>query len=748
MTSYSRALKQLSHSSKPILATSRRGLPILGGLTVVGLVFFTPQMYQPDGFLKPTGWFFAISGLAMGFLGAGQMTCWQRSGALLAVALVGEASALQLLEVGPSIRLQHYFSWSDLLSSARGLFLLGLMGQTVVTIWTARVVWPTVKACISRLLTRPQIMILLALMAFAGVIFSRSVFRYAAELVLAGWVCGINALNLVLVVASLPVDAQKQIVDWLKRRFVPGFETGIPLLCWDRLLPWMIAGWVILISSVVNWLAFDRIPHIPDSVAYLFQAKYFADGRLYLPSPPDAAAFAIPHTINDGSKWYSIFPPGWPAILAIGVWLGVPWLVNPVLGGLTVLLVHTLISQLYTRGMAHMVVGLLAVSPMFLFMSASFMSHPLSVVCILIALIGVHNARICGSAWWAGIGGLALGGLVLTRPFEGVLVAIVIGLWVMGVGAKRLALAAVLVFGLTSLTIGGLLSLYNHLLTGKAAYDPITKSFDEQYYPGSNRLGFGSDIGNIGWTGLDPLPGHGPVDVVVNANQNFYMLNFELFGWSFGSLWFVLLLLLSGRWTKTDTVFLMMVLLIIGGLSFYWFSGGPDLGARYWYQTLVPMTVLTVRGVQTVREQLGEFGSLTTVSHRIGIFITVASLVAFVNVIPWRIMDKYHHYRGMRPDIRDLSQVYDFGHSLVLIRSKGFNPFPEYSSASILNPPSLDKPGTIYARDLSAPHTAILLEHFTDRPVWVVASPSLTGSGIQVIAGPITGESLKKLIQH
>lgn len=27
-----------------------------------------------------------------------------------------------------------------------------------------------------------------------------------------------------------------------------------------------------------------------------------------------------------------MYPPGWPALLTPGVWLGAPWLVNPLLG--------------------------------------------------------------------------------------------------------------------------------------------------------------------------------------------------------------------------------------------------------------------------------------------------------------------------------------------------------------------------------------------------------------------------------
>jgi len=53
----------------------------------------------------------------------------------------------------------------------------------------------------------------------------------------------------------------------------------------------------------------------------------------------------------------------------------------------------------------------------------------------------------------------------------------------------------------------------------------------------------GRDVGDFGWTGLDALPDQGSIDVVMNTNQNLYLMNFDLLGWISGSL-----LLSSWRW--------------------------------------------------------------------------------------------------------------------------------------------------------------------------------------------------------
>jgi hypothetical protein len=45
--------------------------------------------------------------------------------------------------------------------------------------------------------------------------------------------------------------------------------------------------------------------------------------------------------VNNG-KFYAWAPPGWPLLLLPGILLGVPWLVNPVLGALTLPVVYRL----------------------------------------------------------------------------------------------------------------------------------------------------------------------------------------------------------------------------------------------------------------------------------------------------------------------------------------------------------------------------------------------------------------------
>lgn len=646
---------------------------------------------------------------------------WQAP-ALFAVALIGQACALQLIYSPPWGVYHRYLPWKEILSFPHGFFLAGLVAQTIIVAWKSRSMWPEIRRFLNAHVIQWRAWILLLFLAFASVKFTWDVSQYVFELVMTAWVSGVSLLTVILFVAAIPARGMK--------------ETFCKWRRWARsqFYCWAVAIWVFAVSAVIAWFVFEGVPHIPDSVAYLFQAKYFSEGRLYLPAPPDEPSFRVSNVVNDGVKWYGYGFPGWPAVLSFGVLAGAPWLVNPLLAGLTVLLVHALLRRLYGRPIASAAISLLAVSPWFLFMSGSFMSHPVALVWTLLGLLALEwkarqGARGWPAATWAGI---CVGVLFLTRPLEGVLAGAVLGLFALRrTGGQLLPMAG---FATAALMVGSLAFAYNHVLTGDLMYAPHTKWTDETRYPGVDRLGFGPNIGNVGWPHLDPLPGHGPLDVIINANSNFYMISSDMFGWGFGSLFFAAVAVLWGRLRRIDWLFIGIILATVLGHSFFWFSGGPDIGARYWYQALLPLSVLSVRGGIAARRQLIRLGASGLARFRVIAFVLVASVVAFINVVPWRAVTKYYRYRGMSADIGRLAETHNFGDALVFIQQIHKE---DYASAFIFNPTSLNKSGTIYVLDAGPSPRAAVLRHFSSRPVWIVGRSSSDDKRMRVLSGPI-----------
>jgi 4-amino-4-deoxy-L-arabinose transferase-like glycosyltransferase len=525
----------------------------------------------------------------------------------------------------------------------------------------------------------------LLVLTLAGTLGRPAPREYATGLAMTATFASIGLVLLVAIAVTTPAGAAARLAD--------------RLAAWRPMLPWIASAWTLCVSVLLGWLVFERVPHVPDEVAYWFQAKYFSAGRLYLPAPPDPAAFELPHTLVDGGRWYGIFPPGWPAVLALGMWLGAPWVVNPLLGAAAILLLHRLAASLYSRRVADITAVIVAASPMFLLMSAGLMSHPLSLVLGLLAVLGWRRGVQEHSPGWALSGGLALGGLVLTRPLEGAVITVVLAAW-SAVGlvgrARPRRLAGFLIVAIAT---GAATLPYNGALTGRFLYDPITKYFDGRYYPGSNRLGFGSDVGNTGWRN-DLQPGHSPVEAVLNGQRNGYLLNLELFGWTCGSLAAVAALVLFGRWSRVDAFVASIAAGIVGGLALYWY-GGADFGARYWYQLVAPVAMLSARGIESVADRAHAFAPRAVVAGRVAAGLGVASISALLVFLPWRAATKYYHYRGMGGGVADVARAKSFENALVFVRGAGSGtPFSRYSAAAVFNPRVLEGAGPIFARDL------------------------------------------------
>ena len=138
----------------------------------------------------------------------------------------------------------------------------------------------------------------------------------------------------------------------------------------------VVAAGGVLAAALVSRDVLDRMPHVQDSVAYLFQAKTFALGRIAVPLPPVPDAFVHEFVLQRDGQWFSKYPPGHPLVLALGVLAGVPWLVSPIAAGLSLLLTFLAARQLFGTFVAILAIALLATAPWFIIMSGTMMSHP------------------------------------------------------------------------------------------------------------------------------------------------------------------------------------------------------------------------------------------------------------------------------------------------------------------------------------------------------------------------------------
>ena len=249
------------------------------------------------------------------------------------------------------------------------------------------------------------------------------------------------------------------------------------------------------IARFIAWRALGDVPHVMDEVAYDLQAKTFGEGALALPVRLPRGAFTT-WFVDDRTETFSIFPPGWPALLAPFAKLGLRAWVNPALHALTTFVVGAIGRRLGGPRARLFAAGAWALSPQAIVLAASLMSHTLVAAAASIVVLAALSRR----AWLEVAGGAALGVLVLTRPLCAVSIAGALVL-VLVVRRRRVRLADLARFAAPVVVALGLLAAYNHRLTGSATRFPQTAFFDEHapplddpfytFGPGCNALGFG-----------------------------------------------------------------------------------------------------------------------------------------------------------------------------------------------------------------------------------------------------------------
>ncbi len=537
-------------------------------------------------------------------------------------------------------------------------------------------------------------------------------------LLLVGWVLGrglarMNADFVVSLRSSRPL------------RFIFRPRTAVPLLTLS-----VLAAAIYIAND-----ALERIPHVQDSVTYLFQAEMLARGRLWAAAPPLPDFFKHEFlTVADG-RWFGQYPPGFPAVLALGVRLGLPWLVNPLLAALTIPLLYWLGKLLYGRSTGLLAAALALVSPFFLFLSGSFMSHAAELFwMVLLMAAWTQAARAGGGRRWTLLAGAAWGMLFLTRQATAVAVGLpfflLIGagkLWEqLGSRDWRLINLQSLISNLRSKTgwllaaavpLASLLFLNQYLLTGDPFRDPrlLERPFD--------RPGFGADVGENfnaftmtevnGKTAVDwfndpaqPPRGHTLARGLYNTEQNWRALETDLFGWlPVLTLAFVWLALVGRRPSREDIALLAGFGGIILIYVFYW-ADGIMYGPRYYYGALPALLLLTARGMQATAQKIGRSGQ-TAVAILAAVFI-LGNLLFYLPAAA----AEHRGYNFINRHARAQVEAEIEGKALIFVANNPLN-WWEYGRFFSGNTPWLDG-RIIYARDLGDEMNGRLLPYFPD----------------------------------
>jgi len=310
----------------------------------------------------------------------------------------------------------------------------------------------------------------------------------------------------------------------------------------------VLAALAALAAAIISHVVFGRIPHVQDSIAQLFQGRIFADGRLWAPAPPFRECFDYTHMLIDRGRWYSQYPPGHALLLVPGIWLGVPWLTNPLLGGVSIYGTFLLGRALFGRAAGRLAAVLGLLSPFLLLMAAEFMAHVSALAALTYFLVFLVRAlrpaedpadprQAAGRRRDGMLAGACLLLGVLIRPFTAFAVAVPAFLYALWLLRRDRGGMPALVWTAAGGAAGVvLLGLYNWGTTG----DPLVTGYVRLYGP-SHGIGFGR--GSWG-------PPHTLERGLRHAAANLQSLNGRLFEWPVTSLVPLLLALLPARWLQ------------------------------------------------------------------------------------------------------------------------------------------------------------------------------------------------------
>lgn len=226
-------------------------------------------------------------------------------------------------------------------------------------------------------------------------------------------------------------------------------------------------------ALLVYFVLTQQFPISGDDYSYLYQAKLFASGKLYAEDPlynPALPYYDCVETycLRDyHGRRFSKYPPGWPILLALGVKLRVPWLVDPLLGALLVFLMLGYTERRMGKELVKVTGLLLMLCFFFCYYAASFRPHIATALCVFAAFLLYDAAE--GNPERSKLRLFAAGALLGYSAMIRYIDWIPLSIWISVSLVRRKRLAGLMLFGIGFVLFASGNLMYDELLSG----DPL-----------------------------------------------------------------------------------------------------------------------------------------------------------------------------------------------------------------------------------------------------------------------------------
>ncbi len=380
----------------------------------------------------------------------------------------------------------------------------------------------------------------------------------------------------------------------------------------------------LFLTITLSEILFENLPHVADTHAQYVHARILLSGHLYLPSHPLHRFFDFQNMVNDG-KYYSVYAPGHIILLAATMVLGMPWLLDPLMGSLTVIALYYLALEIGNKTTAMIAAVLMIASPFMVFMSSEYMNNVTCECCLTVFLLFYIRQHKCLSPRDAIYAGLAVGYAFFTRPQSTLPYALPVAIHAVAalISAPKERLKPTLYMGASFLFFVLCLLGYNHIMNDNAFVQSRT-----------DPLKFLRPFSS--WSAIAPHIGWDAMRLRITTAR----LHQQLFGWPFSSLVFVFLLFqfrLQPRygWLLAACCLMQVASLIINPF----FSN--IFGPRYLYEISTCLIILTALLFTRLSERYAFFARPAMTGS-----IFTVMLLSFILAFPAHDINLFNRYKN------------------------------------------------------------------------------------------------------
>jgi hypothetical protein len=476
-----------------------------------------------------------------------------------------------------------------------------------------------------------------------------------------------------------------------------------------------------LIPFLIHWRVLLGADIADDESAYRFMSEVLVSGRLYAESPPMKLFFDRAFMINDG-KLYSQYFLGWPALLAPGVAVGTPGLMNPLYSALTVPPIYLTLRRLSGRRCAMIGAVIFLSAPLLQLAAATQLSHTSCLFALAWASYFTTRIHTGDTRWWSHAALAASFSIAFfIRPTTALGIGLpLLGIWLNSISnlQGRTRWSAVGAFVLPAMAFAAAFLAVNTFQNGSPTYVAYQRAVD---YARENGFRFAA------WEGFPKERtvafAFGAIDTAASrTGVSLTRLNYALFGWPLA---FVFLPFAGWRSSRSWIAWCMLIGFIV--LHAYMRDAGIDtIGPVHYLELSLPMILLTALGITRLTSWLRALrsaGLADVVSTRAPLALCLGLIVASA-LGYWPVRAAALHDVGSLTGLPLRAAEVTFERPTVVFAPRPFIPRDCGRTRNFIyfrpnNDPDLQN-RILWVNHISVEHDRKLMEHYPDKDAVVM----------------------------